>query len=395
MPAVILKTGRERSLLRRHPWVFSGAIARLEGKPERGETVDVRSAAGEPLGRGAYSPLSQITVRMWTFDPEEEVGPALLQDRLARAIEARAALLAGSEAPGCRLVNAESDRLPGLIVDRYADFLVCQFLSAGAERWKFDLVKLLADLTACRGLFERSDVEVRRKEGLTPVKGVLQGDPPPDLVEICEGGCRYHVDVVNGQKTGFFLDQRESRARLARYARGREVLDGFAYTGGFGVAAARAGAARVVAIESSPAAVALARGNAALNDLGGGALEPVQGDVFRVLREQAAAGARYDLIVLDPPKYADAKKHVERAARAYKDVNLQAFKLLRPGGLLFTFSCSGAVSPELFQKIVAGAALDAGRFAQVIERLSQAADHPVALPFPEGRYLKGLVCRAG
>lgn len=395
MPAIILKPGREKSILRWHPWIFSGAIDRMDGKPEPGETVEILSAAGALLGRGAYSPRSQITVRMWSFDPGEEVGPALFHSRLTCAIEIRAPLLAGGDRAACRLVNAESDLLPGLIVDRYADFLVCQFLSAGAERWKPDIVKLLVDLSPCRGVFERSDVEVRRKEGLAPMKGVLQGEHPPDLVEILENGCRYLVDVVNGQKTGFFLDQRDSRVRMAWYAKGREVLNGFAYTGGFGIAAARAGAAHVVNIESSASAIDLAHRNAALNRLEGESFEVIKGDVFRVMRDMVEAGREFDLVVVDPPKYADARKHVDRAARAYKDVNLQAFKLLRPGGILFTFSCSGAIAPDLFQKIVADAALDAGRFAQILERLTQAPDHPVALPFPEGRYLKGLVCRAG
>jgi len=409
MPAVILKPGREKSVERRHPWIFSGAIAKVEGAPEAGQTVLVRASDGTPLASGAYSPQSQIAVRLWTFDPTEVIDPAFLRARLTRAFNVRASLgfefrpIALSHLPsaishrpsatGYRLVNAESDGLPGLVVDRYADYLVCQFLAAGAEYWKREIVTMLADFHPFAGIYERSDVDVREKEGLSPTTGILAGAPPPDVVEIDEYACRFAVDVRNGHKTGFYLDQRENRTLAAAYAAGREVLNCFAYTGGFGVWALKGGAARVTNLESSAPALDLARRNVELNGLDATKVEKVVGDAFQVLRQYRDARRQFDLIILDPPKFAESRSQVERAARGYKDINLLAFKLLRPGGVLFTFSCSGLVTPDLFQKIVAGAALDAGRDAQILWRLTQAPDHPVALNFPEGEYLKGLVCR--
>jgi 23S rRNA (cytosine1962-C5)-methyltransferase len=387
-----LKPGRDKSPLRHHPWVFSGAVARLEGEPGLGDTVDVRAADGAWLARAAYSPHSQIIARVWSFDPEETVDATFLRRRLARSLASRSSDLA-FPCSALRLVNAESDALPGLIVDRYADHLVCQFLSAGAEKWKGEIVAALRELVPGRGIYERSDVDVRGKEGLPPVTGVLAGEPPPAYVEIEEHGCRYLVDVVHGHKTGFYLDQRDNRAALAEYVAGRAVLNGFAYTGGFGVAALKAGAAHVTNIDTSASALELAVRNFALNDLHASHFTNHVGDVFAVLRQYRDSRRQFDLIILDPPKFAETRAQVERAARGYKDINLLAFKLLRPGGVLFTFSCSGGVEPALFQKIVADAALDAGREAQIVRRLSQAADHPVALNFPEGEYLKGLICR--
>ncbi len=393
MPAIILKPGREKSLLRRHPWVFSGAIAQVEGQPESGETVEVRATDGAALGWGAYSPQSQIAARMWTFDAAVSITPEFFRGQLTQALGMRRDL--GASATAGRLVNAESDGLPGLVVDRYADYLVCQFLSAGAERWKREVVTLLEELAPNTGIYERSDVDVREKEGLPPATGVLSGAQPPELVEIREGECRFLVDIVRGHKTGFYLDQRENRALAARYAAEGEVLNCFAYTGGFAVWALQGGAARVTNVEASAAALELAARNAALNGQDLGRVENVEGDVFQVLRRYRDARRQFNLIVLDPPKFAESHSQLERASRGYKDINLLAFKLLRPGGVLFTFSCSGLVTADLFQKIVAGAALDSGREAQIIQRLSQAPDHPVALNFPEGEYLKGLVCRVG
>lgn len=393
MPTLILKAGREKSLLRRHPWVFSGAIAQIEGAPAPGETVEVVAADGAWLGRGAYSPHSQIAVRVWTFDEAEAITPEFFRARLARAMAVRAALLTEAGTTAYRLVNAESDFLPGLIVDRYGDWLVCQLLSAGAERWRDDLVAALSDLVPCAGIYERSDVDVRAKEGLPLRTGGLAGLAPPERVEIAEHGARFWVDVLHGHKTGFYLDQRDNRAPVRAAASGREVLNCFAYTGAFGVSALLGGAAHVTQVESSGAALELAQHHIALNGLEAGRAAHVEGDVFQVLRQYRDSRRQFDLIVLDPPKFAESKHQVERAARGYKDINLLAFKLLRPGGLLFTFSCSGSVPPDLFQKIVADAALDAGRAAQMVRRLTQSADHPVALSFPEGEYLKGLVCR--
>ena len=393
LKAVVLKPGREKSIWRRHPWIFSGAVQGVEGQPEPGETVEVRAVDGTPLAVGAYSPQSQIVVRVWDFDTAIPITLDFLRGRLARALAMRRAL--GPQARGSaeRLVNAESDGLPGLVVDRYADFLVCQFLSAGAEHWKRDLVALLGELAPSEGIYERSDVDVREKEGLQPVTGVLAGRAPGDLVEIEEGGCRFWVDVLRGHKTGFYLDQRENRASVGRLAEGRDVLNCFAYTGGFGIYALHGGAAKVTNIETSASALSLAQRNAELNGLDLNRIENVEGDVFQVLRRYRDARRQFDLIVLDPPKFAESHSQIEGATRGYKDINLLALKLLRAGGLLATFSCSGLITPDLFQKIVAGAALDAGREAQILRRLSQAPDHPVALNFPEGEYLKGLIVR--
>ncbi len=400
-PTVTLSRGREKSLLRRHPWVFSGAIARVEGAPGGAEglgaTVDVRAADGSFLARGALSPASQIRVRIWTFDPDEEVGSGFFRRRLERALATREPVPAGDEPAGRRLVYGESDGLPGVVVDRYGDHLVGQFLSAGAERWKAEIVGRLAELVPAAGVFERSDAEARAKEGLEPATGVLAGEPPPELLEIREGPCRHLVDVRHGHKTGCYLDQRENRVRLGELVAGRaagaRVLNAFAYTGGFGHAALAAGAGHVTHVESSPALGAILARTAELNGFGPDRFEVAEGNAFSVLRGFRAAGRRFDLVVLDPPKFADSPSRVEAAARGYKDVNLLACQLLEPGGYLVTFSCSGALKTDLFQKIVADAALDAGRDARLTHRLEQAPDHPTALPFPEGTYLKGLVCR--
>ncbi|MBI3360181.1 MAG: class I SAM-dependent rRNA methyltransferase [Chloroflexi bacterium] len=391
---------RERSVLRRHPWIFSGAIKAVHGDPAVGETVDVLDSAGAFLACGAYSPHSQIAVRIWTWDESQVIGPDFFRSRLARSFAARSqapmSTCPSQHAGACsavRLVNAESDGLPGLIVDRYGDFLVCQFLTAGAERWKHIIVEsLTAEYSfAVRGVYERSDIDVRAKEGLSAVTGVLCGEEPPALIEIDEYGARFLVDVKRWHKTGFYLDQRENRRIVGELARGRSVLNAFAYTGGFAVTALRGEAANVTNVESSSPALELARRNAALNGFDESLCVNVEADVFADLRKFRDAGRSFDLIVLDPPRFAQSARQVEKASRAYKDINLLAFKLLSPGGLLVTFSCSGAVSADLFQKIVFGAALDSGREAQIVGRLTQAPDHPVLLSFPEGEYLKGLV----
>ena len=399
-PTLQLKRGKDRSLRRRHPWIFSGAVARVEGSPAAGDTVLVRTHEGEPLALAGYSPASQIRARVWTFDTEEEVGPALLARRLERAVNARrcAGLLDQDAAPhgACRLVNAESDGLPGVVVDRYGDHLVWQLTFAGAELWREALAVALGQcLPGAAGIFERSDAAERQKEGLEPRCGVVQGAEPPELLVIQEGSCRYHVDVRRGHKTGFYLDQRESRAAVAALAGGAELLNAFCYTGGFGVAALRAGAASVLNLDSSASALELARRNAALNGLPAHRFETVEEDAFAALRRLHQEGRRFDLVVLDPPKFVKGRKALNRAARGYKDINLHGFRLLRPGGRLITFSCSGLLPPDLHQKIVADAALDAGVEAQLVGRLGPGPDHPVALPFPEGSYLKGLVCRVG
>ena len=389
--SLVLKKGRERSLKRRHPWIFSGAVERVVGKPGSGDTVEIRDSSGQPLALAAYSEKSQIRARAWTFDCEHSVDAAFFRLRLTKALALREGLEAAKHTNAMRLVHGESDGLPGLIVDRYADVLVAQFLAAGVERWREPILDALAELTGCEAIFERSDAEVRGLEDLPPRVGFARGNRAASRCPIVEHGLNFRVDVEQGQKTGFFLDQRENRQRVRALAEGREVLDGFCYTGGFSIAALAGGAARVTAVESSAAALEVARDNLAANVLDASRLEFVQADVFSRLRLLRDKGAKFNLIILDPPKFAPTAAQAKNAARAYKDINLLALKLLSPGGLLATFSCSGGVSADLFQSIVAGAALDAGVEAKIIERFGAAADHPVALEFPEGDYLKGLL----
>lgn len=386
-----LKPGRERSLLRRHPWIFSGAIAGLSGDPQPGDTVEIVSAAGEWLARGAFSPQSQITARVWTFNRDETVDAAFFRRRIRQAAASRSARMT-AERTACRIVHGESDRLPGLVVDRYAEVLVAQFLAAGAERWKAELVAALADEFPGCTLYERSDPRARSLEGLEPASGPLRGGEPPERVRTCWAGLAFDVDVRNGHKTGAYLDQADTLPRIRAQAAGADVLDAFCYAGAFTLAALAGDAAHVLAIDSSEDALRNADRQRALNDLPADRCEWRGDDVFTALRDLRDRGRSFDLVILDPPKFADSKAHVERACRAYKDINLLAFKLLRPGGRLATFSCSGSVEPALFQKVVADAALDAGRFARVVEHYAQAADHPVSLAFPEGFYLKGLLC---
>jgi len=391
---VVLKRNHARPVLQRHPWVFSGAIERIEGEVADGDLVEVRDAGHNWLARGFLNRQSQIAVRLLTWRQDEAVDHAFWRGRLERAVAARRGLAGGRTITACRLVHAESDYLPGLIVDRYGAWLVVQFLALGTARRKEEIVDLLAGtVDGVRGIYERSDVEVRSKEGLGQSTGRVWGEEPPELVEVLENGLRFLVGVRQGHKTGFYLDQRENRARLPAFCDGAEVLDVFAYTGGFGVYAAGGKAAQVTLVESSAPALELARRNLALNGFERCGVEYEEGDAFSVLRGYRAQGRRFDVAVLDPPKFAHSRREVERAARAYKDINLLALQLLRPGGVLFTSSCSEAVSADLFQKIVFGAAVDAGREAQIIGYLAQGADHPVALTFPEGAYLKGLICR--
>ena len=387
-----LKPGREKSLLRRHPWVYSGAIASQTGAPDEGETVAIQDSNGNFLAWGAYSPHSQIRVRVWSWLEAEKIDENFFRSRLEAALAARRDLFSDDKQEALRLVHGESDALPGLIVDRYADVLVLQFLSSGAERWRELLVDALVELSGVGNVYERSDVDVRRLEGLPERAGPLRGTPP-ERVQIQEAELKFQVDVVNGHKTGFYLDQRWNRRRVRQLARGKQVLDCFCYTGGFAINALKGRAREVLAVDSSTDALAQGRENLALNELPSEEVEWLEGDVFKVLRNLRDQARQFDLIVLDPPKFAPTAAQAERAARGYKDINLLAFKLLRPGGLLATFSCSGGVDAALFQKIVAGAALDAGVRAQILERLSQDRDHPVGLNFPEGEYLKGLVVR--
>lgn len=391
MHKVVLKPGREKTLLRRHPWLFSGALQDVKKGIPRGETVNVATASGEILAKGAYSPDSQIRIRIWTFDPTEEINTGFFNRRIDNAIALRKSIIS-QEDSACRLINSESDGLPGIVVDRYADFLVCQFLSAGAENFKQVIVEQLQEILSPAGIYERSDAEVRQKEGLSQTAGILAGTDPPELISIEQGGIKFLVDVRKGHKTGMYLDQRDNRQVVKVLAQGKEILNCFAYTGGFAMAALHAGAEKVTNIESSADAVSMISKQVELNHLDNNRLENVQGDVFSVLRQYCEAGRKFDMVILDPPKFVSSAEQLKRGSRGYKDINRLAFKLLRESGLLVTFSCSGHLSPELFQKIVADAAVDAGCEARIITTLAQPADHPVALNFPEGRYLKGLVC---
>lgn len=392
MLILTLKPGREKSLLRRHPWVFSGALDKTSGDPQPGQTVDVLTAQGDFAARAAYSPQSQIRARVWTFDPAQVVDAAFFRARIRAALDARRALALDAHTSAYRLIHAESDGLPGLVVDRYGDVLVMQSLTAGSEAWKDTLADILLEETGAAAIHERSDADVRDLEGLPPVTGWLRGQCASSAFNITENDLHFMVDVAAGHKTGFYLDQRDNRLRLRHLAQDKDVLDCFCFTGGFAVNALAGGARSVLAVDASSEALALVRENAALNGVDDGRLDTLAGDVFQLLRAFRDSRRTFDLIVLDPPKFAPTAAQAEKAARGYKDINLLAFKLLRPGGLLFTFSCSGGVDAALFQKIVAGAALDAGVDAQIVAVMTQGGDHPVALNFPEGAYLKGLVC---
>jgi 23S rRNA (cytosine1962-C5)-methyltransferase len=402
MSDVIIRAGKEKAIQRHHPWVFSGAVARVEGSPSDGDLVVVRSTSGEFLARGYWNHRSAIRVRLLTWGESEAIDEAFWRSRLARAVGARHVenrINRHGTANAYRLVNAENDGLPGLVVDRYGDWLVMQALTAGIAARKEMLAGLLADIVNPAGIYERSDVDVRVKEGLPPETGLLKGKEPPDLIEIDENGRRFLVDVRHGHKTGFYLDQRDNRAAVGDWFRWDEdadhrvVLNTFAYTGGFAIYALASLVKQVINVDSSADALNLARRNVALNGFAVADDDFVVGDVFQVLRNYRDQGKQFDMIILDPPKFAQSARQVESASRGYKDINWLAFRLLKPGGVLVTFSCSGAISADLFQKIVFGALVDADREAQIVRYLAHGADHPVALTFPEGAYLNGLICR--
>jgi 23S rRNA (cytosine1962-C5)-methyltransferase len=388
MPTLILKSGREKSLLRRHPWIFSGAVERVDEAPASGATLDVLSFNGEFLARGFYSPISQIRARAWTFN-DEAIDKDFFRKRIHAAIASRSTLHSSNDTNAVRLIYAESDGIPGLIVDRYNDMLVLQSLTTGIEFWKETIADILLEETGLKNIYERSDADVRELEGLESRVGILRGKPVSQL-RITEYGLHFNVNISEGHKTGFYLDQRANRQRVRAMAKDKDVLDCFCYSGGFTVNALAGGAKSVVSVDSSADALQLGRENVSLNGLP--QPEWIEADIFQRLRKFRDERRSFDMIILDPPKFAPTASQADKAARGYKDINLLAFKLLRPGGMLFTFSCSGGITADLFQKIVAGAALDANVDAQIVEKLSQAADHPISLNFPEGEYLKGLVC---
>ena len=399
-PRLLLKPGREKSILRRHPWLFSGAIERVDGDLEPGDIVDVFSSTGEFLAIGAYSPQSQIRCRVWAFSGDlisESFSEldllGLIKSRIDQAVNNRLSDKNLSNTDAYRLVHGESDQLPGLIVDRYDDIVVVQFLSSGVEKNRENIVEFLLQSVELNVAYERSDAEVRKLEGLPPREGLIYGKSAKGQQTISENDLEYIVNYSSGHKTGFYLDQRDNRYKLRQYSENKEVLDCFCYTGGFSLNALAGGANKVTAVDTSEEALATLKENISLNDCSDSDFELIQMDVFKQLRLFRDQGNEFDLIILDPPKFAPTRRQVERAARGYKDINMMAMKLLRSGGILFTFSCSGGVDQSLFQKIVAGAALDAGVNLQIVERMSQASDHPVLSSFPEGEYLKGLICR--
>jgi 23S rRNA (cytosine1962-C5)-methyltransferase len=391
MAELILKTGREKSIIRRHPWIFSGAVDRVIGTPQIGETVDIVSYKREFLARAAYSPNSNIVGRIWTWEENEKVDPIFFYNRLIKAIKSRQDIASLFRTDALRLVHGESDGLPGLILDKYGESYVIQFLSAGVEFWKNEILEIIKEYTNGMVYYERSDMDVRGLEGLSSVNKLLFGNLNESGVCIVENDVRYLVDIINGHKTGFYLDQRDNRYLAKQIAGNLEVLDCFSYTGSFAINTLFGNAKSVTLVDSSNIAINMARENILLNNLDIRKATFIEQDVFKYLRSLRDNGSSFDMIILDPPKFAPTTAQVERAVRGYKDINLLALKILRPGGLLMTYSCSGGVSEELFQKILAGAALDAGVDSVILKRLHQAADHPVCLNFPEGAYLKGFV----
>ncbi|SLJ96188.1 23S rRNA m(5)C-1962 methyltransferase [Enterobacter sp. NFR05] len=392
-PRLVLAKGREKSLLRRHPWVFSGAVSRMEGKARLGETIDIVDAQGKWLARGAFSPESQIRARVWTFDKDELIDIAFFTRRLQQAQQWRDWLAERDGLDSYRLIAGESDGLPGVTIDRFGNFLVLQLLSAGAEYQRAAIISALQTLYPQCSIYDRSDVAVRKKEGLALAQGPVVGELPPDLLPIQENGMKLYVDIKAGHKTGYYLDQRDSRLATRRYVADKRVLNCFSYTGGFAVSALMGNCRQVVSVDTSQEALDIAKKNVELNKLDLSKAEFIRDDVFKLLRKYRDQGETFDVIVMDPPKFVENKGQLQGACRGYKDINMLAIQLLNPGGVLLTFSCSGLMTTDLFQKIIADAAIDAGRDVQFIEQFRQAADHPVIAPYPEGLYLKGFACR--
>ncbi len=392
MKKIVLKPFKEKSILRRHPWIFSGAIEKIQGSPEPGEAVLVLNYKKDPIAIGSFSPASQIAVRIWTFDPEEVISEDFFFQRIKKAYELRKELKVEQISNAFRIVNSESDGIPGLIVDFYNSFLVCQFLSAGTEYFKNEIVSALKRVFPGCSIFERSDALVRKKEGLDLKKGVLYGEEPPELINIKENESEFFVDIKEGHKTGFYLDQRDNRKEISRYVMDKRVLNCFSYTGGFGVVALKYGAKEVINIDCSKRVLDLAEKNFQYNSLNIGRANFIKGNAFKVLRSFRDRGEVFDVVILDPPKLIHSQKTFNRGLAGYKDINLLGIKLLKPGGILITFSCSGLLSADMFQKVVADASLDAGREVKIIKKLSMAQDHLIDVNFPEGSYLKGFIC---
>ncbi|ELE1909140.1 class I SAM-dependent methyltransferase [Vibrio vulnificus] len=392
--AIYLVKGREKSVVRRHPWIFSRGIDRVEGNPQLGETVDVYGHDGKWLAKAAYSPESQIRARVWSFE-KQDINKAFFVKRIQDAQLLREDVIERDGLTGYRLIAAESDGMPGVTIDRYQNFFVCQLLSAGAEHQKKNIVDALIEVFPDCNVYERSDVSVRKKEGLQETTGVLHGEMPPKSVVIEENGVKISVDIVGGHKTGFYLDQRDSRQQAMKYVKDKEVLNCFSYTGGFGLYALKGCAKRVINADVSQPALDTAKFNAELNafDISKKRAVFLNADVFKLLREYRDQGTKFDVVIMDPPKFAESKAQLNGACRGYKDINMLAMQILNPGGTLLTYSCSGLMDQVLFQKIIADAAVDAGRSVKFVERFEQAADHPTDTAYPEGFYLKGFACK--
>jgi 23S rRNA (cytosine1962-C5)-methyltransferase len=390
---IYLKPGRDKSGRQRHPWIFSGAIGKAAKGIEPGQIVRALDNKGAFVAYGYYNARSQIRIRLLEWNEQKSIDDNWWQAHIRESIERRSELASDNRTTAYRLVYGEADLLPGLIIDKYTDFVVIQILTAGIERIKGVIVPILNDTLSPRGIYERSDVETRSIEGLSETAGLLSGQPPPDLIEISENGLKYRVDIKSGQKTGFYLDQRDNRQAAAAFAGGREVLDCFSYTGGFAVNALAAGAKSVIMVDSSAQSLKLAKDNIKLNGLDLSNVEPLEGDVFKILREFRTNGRQFDMVILDPPKFAPTKSDLKRALSGYKDIHMLAMNLLRPNGILTTFSCSGAVDPQTLQTVLFWAAGDASRPVQILKSLSQGLDHPRLVSFPESEYLKGYICR--
>lgn len=389
---VILKKGKEKAAMLHHPWIFSGAIDKIKGKPLNGEIVKVCSANAEFLAYGYYNDQSRVALRLMEWDESKSIDKAWYQEKLRNAIASRKHLL-NADTNTCRLVFSEADFLPGLIVDQYADFLSLQILSAGIENVKEDIIGLLKEELSPRGIFDKSDAGARKHENLEATQGLLWGETPPEFIEVRENGIAYHINIADGQKSGFYCDQRDNREILAAYSKDKSVLDCFCYSGGFTLNSLKHGAAHVTSVDSSALAIETLAHNLELNGFNAAQQLSIQSDVNKQLRLFKEEGKKFDIVVLDPPKYAPSRSALDRAARAYKDLNRLGMLLLEKGGLLATYSCSGAVDMETFKQIIAWAALDAGREVQIIKQFHQPEDHPVRVSFPEGEYLKGLLLR--
>lgn len=392
--AIYLVKGREKSVKRKHPWIFSRGISKVEGEPAIGETVDVFAHDGKWLAKAAYSPASQIRARIWSFN-KEDINKAFFTKRIKDAQLLREDIIERDGLTGYRLIAAESDGLPGVTIDRYQNYFVCQLLSAGAEYNKTAIVDALVECFPECHVYERSDVAVRKKEGLKEVTGVLHGEEPPKSVVIEENGVKISVDIVGGHKTGFYLDQRDSRQQAMKYVQDKDVLNCFSYTGGFGLYSLKGGAKRVINADVSQPALDTAKFNAELNEFDISKKRAVflNADVFKLLREYRDQGTQFDVVIMDPPKFVSSKSNLTSGANGYKDINMLAMQILKPGGTLLTYSCSGLMTSDLFQKIIADAALDSGRQVKFVERFEQAADHPTDSAYPEGFYLKGFACK--